>query len=109
MVGRMDYQWTKQHAIFGRFVRNVLDNPPPYKFSPENVLTASVVGYDNTYLSRIRHLSLTSVDNGNFAVGVQAGKFLLERLDSPHLPQRIHLVGNSLHVRRSTGTAPIPS
>jgi DNA-binding LacI/PurR family transcriptional regulator len=69
----------------------------------------SVVGYDNTYLSRIRHLSLTSVDNGNFAVGVQAGKFLLERLDSPHLPQRIHLVGNSLHVRRSTGTAPIPS
>jgi DNA-binding LacI/PurR family transcriptional regulator len=32
----------------------------------------SVVEYDNIYLSRIRHLSLASVDNGNFAVGAQA-------------------------------------
>ena len=65
----------------------------------------SVVGYDNTYLSRIRHLSLTSVDNGNFAVGVQAAKFLLERLDNPRLPQRIHLVDTQLYIRRSTRTA----
>jgi hypothetical protein len=57
---------------------------------------------DNTYLSRIRHLSLTSVDNGNFAVGVQAAKFLLERLDNPRLPQRTYLVDTQLHIRRST-------
>ena len=43
----------------------------------------SLVGYDDTYLARIRHLSLTSVDNGNFAVGSQAAKFLLQRLDRP--------------------------
>ena len=34
----------------------------------------SLVGYDNTHLARIRHISLTSVDNGNFPVGAQAGR-----------------------------------
>lgn len=63
----------------------------------------SVVGYDNTYLARVRHLSLTSVDNGNFAVGVQAGKFLTERLKAPTLPARVHAVPTTLEVRGSTG------
>lgn len=62
----------------------------------------SVVGYDNTYLSRIRHLSLTSVDNGNLAVGVQAGAYFLERLTQPELPARLHLVPTALQVRGST-------
>jgi DNA-binding LacI/PurR family transcriptional regulator len=62
----------------------------------------SVVGYDNTYLARIRHLSLTSVDNGNLAVGVQAGIYLLERLTQPDLPARLHLVPTELQVRGST-------
>lgn len=66
----------------------------------------SVVGYDNTYLARIRHLSLTSVDNGSFAVGVQAGKFLLERLENPHLRSRTHLVSTELRTRTSTAAAP---
>ena len=70
---------------------------------PEDV---SLVGYDNTYLARIRHLSLTSVDNGNLAVGVEAGKFILQRLASPDLPARIHQVPSQLQVRGSTGEAP---
>lgn len=61
------------------------------------------MGYDNTYLARIRHLSLTSVDNGNLAVGVEAGKFILERLSAPELPQRRHSVSTELVVRGSTG------
>src|SRR5438876_2375662 len=47
LVGRMDVQWTANHSIFGRFVRNTLDNPPSYKFTPNNLLTASGTGYDN--------------------------------------------------------------
>jgi hypothetical protein len=66
----------------------------------------SLVGYDNTYLAKIRHLSLTSVDNGNFAVGLQAGKFILERREHPELPQRLHPVATQLVVRGSTGHAP---
>ncbi|MCF3141455.1 LacI family transcriptional regulator [Paenarthrobacter sp. AR 02] len=66
----------------------------------------SLVGYDNTYLAKIRHLSLTSVDNGNLAVGVEAGKFILERLAAPGLPARLHEVPSQLQVRGSTGNAP---
>ena len=62
----------------------------------------SLVGYDDTYLARIRHLSLTSVDNGNFAVGAQAAKFLLQRLDGGSQPQRVYLHQPTLCIRRST-------
>ncbi len=62
----------------------------------------SVVGYDDTYLARIRRISLTSVDNGNFAVGTQAAKFLLQRLDNPELPRRVHRHRPALTVRGST-------
>ena len=68
----------------------------------------SLVGYDNTYLAKIRHLSLTSVDNGNIAVGLQAGKFILERRERPELPRRLHLVATQLMVRGSTAHAPAP-
>nr|WP_167265531.1 LacI family DNA-binding transcriptional regulator [Paenarthrobacter ilicis] len=69
----------------------------------------SLVGYDNTYLAKIRHLSLTSVDNGNLAVGVEAGKFILERLSTPDLPARLHQVPSQLQVRGSTDHAPATS
>lgn len=67
----------------------------------------SLVGYDNTYLSRIRHISLTSVDNGNYPVGTTAGRFLVERMAEPDLPNRLHQVPATLEVRGST--APPPS
>ena len=66
---------------------------------PEDV---SLIGYDNTHLARIRHISLTSVDNGNFPVGAQAGRYLVERLADPGLPGRLHLVPTSLEVRATT-------
>ena len=66
----------------------------------------SLVGYDNTHLARIRHISLTSVDNGNFPVGAQAGRFLIERLANPGLAQRLHLVPTTLEVRGSTAAPP---
>lgn len=66
----------------------------------------SIVGYNNTYLSRIRHLSLTSVDNGNFAIGVQTAKYLIERIGVPVQFQRIHLVPATLQVRGSTAAPP---
>jgi DNA-binding LacI/PurR family transcriptional regulator len=69
----------------------------------------SVVGYDNTYLARIRHISLTCVDNGNFAVGVQAGRFINERLAAPSLPPRSHTVPTRLVVRGSTSRPAPPT
>lgn len=66
---------------------------------PENL---SVTGYDDTYLARIKHLSLTSVDNGNFAVGALAAKYLVQRIEGLDAPQRVHLHQPSLVKRRST-------
>nr|WP_240189114.1 LacI family DNA-binding transcriptional regulator [Nakamurella flavida] len=64
----------------------------------------SVVGYDDTSLAQIRHLSLTSVDNGNFAVGAQAGRFLVERIADPSLPARRFIVPTRLVVRGTTAS-----
>ncbi|QGF22998.1 LacI family DNA-binding transcriptional regulator [Raineyella fluvialis] len=71
----------------------------------------SLVGYDDTYLARIRHISLSSVDNGNYAVGVQAGRLLIARLDDPSRDARVVEVATTLHVRGSTAPprrAPLP-
>jgi DNA-binding LacI/PurR family transcriptional regulator len=62
----------------------------------------SLVGYDDTYLARIRHLSLTSVDNGNFTVGARAAKFLLQRMEGDVASQRVYLHPPALNIRRST-------
>jgi DNA-binding LacI/PurR family transcriptional regulator len=70
---------------------------------PEDV---SVVGYDNTYLAGIRHLSLTTVDNGTFAIGVQAARWLSERIHGDRQPPRLERVPVSLEVRRTTAAPP---
>ena len=66
----------------------------------------SLIGYDNTYLAGIRHLSLTSVDPVSRDVGIRAAQLLLERMDDPSLPQRTHVLTPRLVVRRSTAPAP---
>lgn len=62
----------------------------------------SLIGYDETALAALRHISLTSVDNGNYTVGVRAAKFLLQRMENPAAPQRIYRHVPNLVVRRTT-------
>lgn len=66
----------------------------------------SLVGYDNTYLAGIRHLSLTSVDPVSRDVGIRAARLLLERMADPGLPQRTEVLTPRLVVRNSTAAAP---
>lgn len=68
----------------------------------------SVVGYDNTYLGQIRHLSLTTVDPVSRDVGKHAAELLLERMAEPRLPQRTELLPPHLVVRGSTTAAAGP-
>ncbi|MDR7082716.1 DNA-binding LacI/PurR family transcriptional regulator [Arthrobacter ginsengisoli] len=65
----------------------------------------SLVGYDNTYLAGIRHISLTSVDPVSRDVGIRCAQLLLERMADPSLPQRTEVLAPHLVVRHSTGTA----
>jgi DNA-binding LacI/PurR family transcriptional regulator len=69
----------------------------------------SLVGYDNTYLAAMGHLSLTSVDPVSRDVGVRAAQLLVERMTEPSLPQRTEMLMPRLVVRNTTAPAGGPS
>ncbi|MFB7508250.1 LacI family DNA-binding transcriptional regulator [Streptomyces broussonetiae] len=62
----------------------------------------SLVGYDNTYLSRLRHLWLTTVDNAGRDVGRRAAQRLLDRMAEPDRPGEVDLATPFLEVRGTT-------
>ncbi|QHA02572.1 LacI family DNA-binding transcriptional regulator [Streptomyces broussonetiae] len=62
----------------------------------------SLVGYDNTYLSRLRHLWLTTVDNAGRDVGRRAAQRLLDRMAEPDRPGEVDLATPCLEVRGTT-------
>jgi DNA-binding LacI/PurR family transcriptional regulator len=62
----------------------------------------SLVGYDNTYLAGIRHLSLTTVDPVSREVGIRAAELLVERMADTALPRRSEMLTPRLIVRNST-------
>ncbi|MEU7301457.1 LacI family DNA-binding transcriptional regulator [Streptomyces sp. NPDC007189] len=66
----------------------------------------SLVGYDNTYLSRLRHLWLTTVDNASHDVGRRAAQRLLDRIEEPDRPGYVDLATPYLEVRGTTGPPP---
>jgi len=62
----------------------------------------SVTGYDNTSISRLRHLWLTTVDNAGHEVGRRAARCLLDRFDGTGGAGRIQLAAPTLEVRGTT-------
>ncbi|WP_241777680.1 LacI family DNA-binding transcriptional regulator [Streptomyces sp. CT34] len=66
----------------------------------------SLVGYDNTYLARIRHLWLNSVNNSSHEVGHRAARCLLDRMARPDAPADRQLVAPELEIRGSTAPPP---
>src|SRR6266568_1605538 len=62
----------------------------------------SLVGYDNTYLARLRSIWLTSVDSVGFDAGRLAARTLLARVADPARPAELHLLPPALEIRGST-------
>ncbi|QEU88913.1 LacI family DNA-binding transcriptional regulator [Streptomyces viridosporus] len=62
----------------------------------------SVAGYDDTSISRLRHLWLTTVDNASHEVGHRAARLLLDRLGTPGGTGELHLVAPTLEIRGTT-------
>ena len=65
----------------------------------------SLVGYDNTHLAGIRHVSLTTVDNASYDVGRRAAQALLRRIEAPTRAAVVELIAPHLQIRGSTGPA----
>lgn len=104
-------------------VRLLADDPRPTAVVAFNDLTAvgamsaaeesgltvprdlSIVGYDNTSISRLRHLWLTTVDNASYEVGRRAARMLLRRIEDRSLPAELSLSTPTLQVRGTTAPA----
>ncbi|GGS96665.1 LacI family transcriptional regulator [Planobispora rosea] len=65
----------------------------------------SVVGYDNSQLSGMPPISLTTVDQPRRAMGRSAAALLSDRIGDPGKASRLRQVTPHLVVRRSTGPA----
>ena len=66
----------------------------------------SLVGYDNSYLARLRSIWITSIDSAGFDAGRLAARTLLARVADPARPAELHLLTPTLQVRGSTAPPP---
>jgi DNA-binding LacI/PurR family transcriptional regulator len=69
----------------------------------------SLVGYDNTYLARLRSIGMTSIDSAGFEAGRLAARTLLARIADPDRAAEVHLLTPTLQVRGSTAAPPAAS
>jgi DNA-binding LacI/PurR family transcriptional regulator len=66
----------------------------------------SLMGYDNTALAALRHISLTTIHQPRNQIGAMAMKAVLRRIEHPGSPARRHVLAPKLIVRDTTARLP---
>ncbi|RZT66470.1 LacI family transcriptional regulator [Microcella alkaliphila] len=116
-ISAADYSEAAGYAA----AQQVLDDPaPPSAITAVNDLAAvgamaaiagyaertgnqvALTGYDNTYLSGLREIGLTTIDPGNEAIGSLAAAMLIE--EPGDAQEREHVATPSLIIRRSSAS-----
>jgi DNA-binding LacI/PurR family transcriptional regulator len=69
----------------------------------------SIIGYDNTFLAAMAHMSLTTVNQPREEMGRMAVELLVNRMEYPATAFAVQRVTPNLVVRRTTGPAPSSS
>jgi DNA-binding LacI/PurR family transcriptional regulator len=62
----------------------------------------SLMGYDNTALAALRHISLTTIHQPRNQIGVMAMRAVVRRIERPGAPARRHVLAPKLIVRDTT-------
>ena len=62
----------------------------------------SLIGYDNTALAALRHISLTTIHQPRHQIGEMAMKAVVRRIEHPGSPPRRHVLAPRLIVRDTT-------
>jgi DNA-binding LacI/PurR family transcriptional regulator len=70
---------------------------------PEDV---SLMGYDNTALAALRHISLTTIHQPRNQIGEMAMRAVVRRIEKPGLAARRHVLAPKLVVRSTTARPP---
>jgi DNA-binding LacI/PurR family transcriptional regulator len=66
----------------------------------------SLMGYDNTALAALGHISLTTIHQPRNRIGEMAMKAVLRRIEHPGVPARRHVLAPKLIVRDTTAQPP---
>jgi DNA-binding LacI/PurR family transcriptional regulator len=66
----------------------------------------SLVGYDNTFVAALRHVSLTTVEQGRERLGELAVETLIDRIEGGRTKAVHHVIAPTLVVRHTTAPPP---
>jgi hypothetical protein len=83
-IGRIDYQMTKDHSLFGRYMATFIKKPPAYEGGSDNVIKAADGGLDN--LAHALTLGDTMVFGASMvnAIRVAYNRTTVNRYNTPY-------------------------